>query len=294
MNPDSPDSRTSIETVIQPARGWLRVHWRELWSYRDLFTQFVERDFSAKYRQTLLGPAWFILQPLMMTAVLTVVFGRLARLPTDNSPPVLFYLCGLLSWTYFAQTMPAVAGTFTANAHIFGKIYFPRLTVPLSVAAGNHVALVIQFLTFAALWLYYRTFSDFGHAALTPWLPAIGLVVLAQAQIVLLSLGIGCFLAAATGKYRDLQHVMPVMVQLWFYATPVVYPLSMISEEARWRWVAVLNPMTAPVEAMKLALLGQSSWTPGLAAGSWGVTLLLLLIGLSAFSRAERTVIDVA
>ena len=294
MNTDLPPTRGAVETVIQPASGWLRVHWRELWSYRDLFTQFVQRDFSAKYRQTLLGPAWFVLQPLMMTAVLTVVFGRLARLPTDNSPPVLFYLCGLLSWTYFAQTMPAVAGTFTANAHIFGKIYFPRLTVPLSVAAGNHVALVIQFLTFAALWFYYRTFSDYSHAALTPWLPAIGLLLLAQLQIVLLSLGVGCFLAAATGKYRDLQHVLPVMVQLWFYATPVVYPLSMISQEARWRLVAELNPMTAPVEAMKLALLGHSSWTPGLAAGSWAVTVLLLLVGLSAFSRAERTVIDVA
>ncbi len=295
MKSPSADSRTpAVETVIQPASGWLRVPWRELWAYRDLFTQFVQRDFSAKYRQTLLGPAWFVLQPLMMTAVLTVVFGRLARLPTDNSPPVLFYLCGLLSWTYFAQTMPTVAGTFTGNAHLFGKIYFPRLTVPLSVAAGNHVALAIQFLTFAALWFYYRTFTDYSHATLTPALPALGLVVLAQVQIVLLAIGMGCLLAAATGKYRDLQHVLPVLVQLWFYATPVVYPLSMISEEARWRWVAVLNPMTAPVEAMKLALLGHSSWTPGLALGSSAITATLLLVGLSAFSRAERTVIDVA
>ncbi len=292
MPPSPPEP--SIEVVIEPSRGWMRVPWRELWDYRDLLWQFVRRDFSTKYRQTLLGPAWFILQPLMMTAVLTVVFGRIARLPTDNMPPVLFYLCGLLSWTYFAQTMPAIAGTFTANAHIFGKIYFPRLTVPLSQLFSNLVALGLQFATFAALWVYYRTFTDFSRNAVTPVLPAIGLFVLAQIQIMLLALGVGSLLAAATGKYRDLQHVLPVVVQLWFYATPIVYPLSMISRAANWRWVATINPMTAPVEAIKLALLGRSSWTPLLAAGAWCTTLLLLLAGLSAFSRAERTVIDVA
>jgi len=294
MIPSADPAALKSETVIQPGRGWLRVPWRELWEYRDLLWQFLQRDFSTKYRQTLLGPVWFVLQPLMLTAVFTVVFGRLARLPTDNTPPVLFYLCGLLSWTYFAQTMPAIAGTFTANAHLFGKIYFPRLTVPLSVALGNHVALGIQFLTFVALWVYYRTFSDFADHNLTPLLPALGLLLLAQAQIMILALGVGCLLAAATGKYRDLQHVLPVLVQLWFYATPVVYPLSMISTEARWRWVATLNPMTAPVEAMKMALLGESSWNPGLAIGAWGMTLAVLLVGLAAFSRAERTVIDVA
>jgi len=287
-----PESPT--EVVIEPSHGWLRIRWKELWDYRDLFWQFVLRDFSTKYRQTLLGPVWFILQPLMMTAVFTVVFGRIARLPTDNTPPVLFYLSGLLSWTYFSQTMPAIAGTFTANAQLFGKIYFPRLTVPLSQVLGNLIALALQFATFAGLWLYYRTFTGFGRNAVTPVLPAIGLLVLAQAQIMVLAMGVGCLLAAATGKYRDLQHVLPVVVQLWFYATPIVYPLSMISRAANWRWVATLNPMTAPAEAIKLALLGQSSWTPLLAAGACCTTLLLLLAGLSAFSRAERTVIDVA
>lgn len=294
MIPSADHTASKIETVIQPGRGWLRVPWRELWEYRDLLRQFLQRDFSTKYRQTLLGPVWFVLQPLMLTAVFTVVFGRLARLPTDNTPPVLFYLCGLLSWTYFAQTMPAIAGTFTANAHLFGKIYFPRLTVPLSVALGNHVVLGIQLLTFAALWGYYRIFTEFASHNLTPLLPALGLLLLAQTQIVLLALGVGCLLAAATGKYRDLQHVLPVVVQLWFYATPVVYPLSMISIEANWRWVATLNPMTAPVEGMKLALLGHSSWTPELALGAWAMTIGVLLAGLAAFSRAERTVIDVA
>ncbi len=288
------ESTHTIEVVIEPGRGWLRVPWREIWEYRDLFWQFVKRDFSAKYRQTLLGPAWFILQPLMLTAVFTVVFGRLARLPTDNVPPVLFYLCGLVAWTYFAQTMPAVSGTFTNNAHLFGKIYFPRLLVPLSVITGNLAALGLQLVTFAAMWLYYRIFTEYGQNTMTSPLVALGLLLLAQTQIMILALGVGSFLAAATGKYRDLQHMLPVLVQLWFYATPVVYPLSMIGPEARWRWVATLNPMTAPVEAIKQALVGASSWTPQLALGAWAVTIVILFAGLSAFSHAERTVVDVA
>ena len=288
------DSNSRAEVVIEASHGCLRLRWKELWEYRDLFWQFVRRDFSTKYRQTLLGPLWFVLQPLLMTSVFTVVFGRIARLPTEHVPPALFYLGGLLSWTYFAQTMPVIAGTFTSNAHLFGKIYFPRLTIPLSQMFGNLAALGLQFVTFGGLWMYYRVFTDFKFHPQTPALIAVGLIIMAQLQIMLLSLGVGSILAAATGKYRDLQHVLPVMLQLWFYGTPIVYPLSMISTEASWRWVAVLNPMTAPAEAMKLALLGYSSWTPALAAGAWATTLIMLLLGLSAFSRAERTVVDVA
>jgi lipopolysaccharide transport system permease protein len=294
MSESQSRSEPQNEVVIEASSGWLRIRWRELWEYRDLFWQLVRRDFSTKYRQTLLGPIWFILQPLLLTFVFTVVFGRIARLPTEHVPPALFYLGGLLSWTYFAQTMPAIAATFTTNAHLFGKIYFPRLTLPLAQMTGNLVALTLQFTTFAALWIYYRVFTDFGLHPMTNPAAGIGLLLLAQFQIMLLALGIGSGLAAATGKYRDLQHVLPVLIQLWFYATPVVYPLSMISIEAKWRWVASLNPMTAPAEAVKLALLGQSSWTPWLAANAWLVTFALLVAGLSAFTRAERTVVDVA
>jgi lipopolysaccharide transport system permease protein len=293
MNDLTPTPRAT-EIIIEPSRGWLRVPFKELWAYRDLFWQFVRRDFSTKYRQTLLGPLWFILQPLLLTAVFTVVFGRIARLSTENVPPALFYLAGLLSWTYFAQTMPTIAGTFTANAHLFGKIYFPRLTIPLSQMAGNLVAFGLQLTTFFALWIYYRTFTGFGAHPTTPLLVTGALLLQAQLQIMLLALGVGSLLAAATGKYRDLQHVLPVAVQLWFYGTPIVYPLSMISTEANWRWVATLNPMTAPAEAIKLALLGAGSWTPALALGAWATTLVVLCAGLIGFSRAERTVVDVA
>ena len=282
------------EVIIEPSRGWLPIKWKELWAYRDLFWQFVRRDFATKYRQTLLGPMWFILQPLMLTAMFTVVFRRIAGLSTDNTPPVLFYLSGLLSWTYFAQTMPAIAGTFTANAHLFSKIYFPRLTVPLSHLFSNLAALGLQLLTFAALWVYYRTLTEFGEHAITPIFVGVGLFLQAKLQIMVLALGVGGFFAAATGKYRDLQHILPVVVQLWFYATPIVYPLSTVSSEARWHWVSMLNPMTAPTEAIKLALLGKSSWTPLMCGGAWATTLLILVIGLVAFGRAERTVVDVA
>ncbi len=285
---------SEIEVVIAPSRGWLRIPWKELWDYRDLARQFVERDFSTKYRQTLLGPLWFVLQPLMLTAVFAVVFGRLAQLPTSNIPPGLFYLSGLLAWNYFSQTMPAIAGTFTTNAHIFGKIYFPRLIVPLSQLVSNLAAFVLQLATFFAIWACYRVFMGFHPHEATSLPFAIGLILLAQLQIMALALAVGTLLSAATGKYRDLQHVLPVVTQLWFYATPIVYPLAMISPAARWYWVAKLNPMTAPAEAIRLALFGVSSWTPQLALGAWAMTLALLLVGLSAFSRAERTVIDVA
>lgn len=294
MTEKSAPPSSTMEVVIEPSRGWLRVPWRELWEYRDLFWQFVRRDFATKYRQTLLGPFWFILQPLLMTAVLTVVFGRIARLPTDGVPPVLFYLCGLLSWTYFAQTMPAIAATFTANSQLFAKVYFPRLVIPFAQVAGNLAALGLQFLTFCALWIFYRAFTDFGLHPVSPIIPALGMLLLAQVQIMLLALGVGTLLAAATGKYRDLQHALPILVQLWFYATPIVYPLSMISPEANWRWVATLNPLTAPVEAFKYALLNQGSWSPQLAAGAWAVTLAILATGLAAYSRTERTIVDVA
>lgn len=294
MNGSAKVSPRPIEVVIEPSHGWLRVRWRELWEYRDLFWQFVRRDFATKYRQTFLGPLWFILQPLLMTAVLTIVFGRIARLSTDNTPPVLFYLCGLLAWSYFAQTLPAIGSTFTTNAHLFGRIYFPRLTVPMAHLVGNLVSVILQLVTFAGLWTYYRWMSDFGQHPMTPPLSALGLLIVAQLQIMLLALGAGSLLAAATGKYRDLQHATPLLIQLWFYATPIVYPLSLISDEARWRWVAIVNPMTAPVEAMKQALLGESSWTPQLALGAYGMTLVLLVIGLAAFTRTERTVVDIA
>jgi lipopolysaccharide transport system permease protein len=280
--------------VIEPTKGWMALPGAEVWSYRDLLWEFVKRDFTTRYRQTLLGPIWYVLQPLITTAVLTVVFGRIAHLSTEQAPAPIFYLSGLLAWSYFAQTMPAIAATFTANSQLFGKVYFPRLTLPLSQLAGNLVALALQFVAFAALMTYYRHFTDFGGRPMTPLLPASGLVLLSQLQIMALALGTGSLLAAATGKYRDLQHVLPVFVQLWFYATPIVYPLSMISREARWHWVATLNPMSAPAEGLKLALLGESSWTPALALGGWATTIVLLFVGLAAFSRAERTVIDVA
>lgn len=280
---------STAEIVIRPTRGWFRLDLADLWRYRDLLWLLVHRDFVSKYKQTVLGPAWFILQPLMMTAVFTVVFGMVARIPTDGVPPVLFYLAGLLGWSYFAQTFQVTSSTLTFNASIFGKVYFPRLVVPLSTVISGLLAFGLQLATFLAFLGYYKFFTPAG-AGLTVgtgilWFPAV------MVQIAALSLGVGLWMAALTAKYRDFAFLSGFLVQIWMYATPVIYPLSRIPEE--WRWVAAVNPMTTPVESIKLMFLGQGTVDPLHAAISVGLTLFFLVTGLALFQKVERTFVDV-
>jgi lipopolysaccharide transport system permease protein len=280
---------SSVEIVIRPTKGWFRLDVADLWRYRDLLLLLVNRDFVSKYKQTVLGPAWFILQPLLMTAVFTVVFGMVARIPTDGVPPVLFYLAGLLGWNYFAQTFQVTSSTLTFNASIFGKVYFPRLVVPLSTVISGFLSFGLQLATFLAFLGYYKLFTPAG-AGLTVgtgilWFPLV------MAQIAALSLGVGLWMAALTAKYRDFAFLSGFLVQIWMYATPVIYPLSRIPEE--WRWVAAVNPMTAPVEAIKLMFLGQGTLDPAHAAISAGLTLFFLVTGLAVFDKVERTFVDV-
>ena len=279
---------TDYKIVVKPHRGWLRVDWRELWEYRDLLTLLVKRDFSVKYKQTILGPAWFVLQPLMFTVVFTIIFGRVARIPTDGLPPFLFYLCGQLGWSYFANTVSASSNTFTANAPLFGKVYFPRLVVPFSIAVSNLFAFVIQAATFAIFWVYFRWFTAAGtELSLSPSLLFLPVLVVVSGC---LALGVGLWFSAATSKYKDLMHALGLLVQLWLYATPVIYPLSTIP--AHWRWVAELNPMATIVELYKLILLGQGTFSGfGL---TWTIlsTTAVLFTGLMIFHKVERTFID--
>ena len=280
---------SSVEIVIRPTKGWFRLDVADLWRYRDLLLLLVNRDFVSKYKQTVLGPAWFILQPLLMTGVFTVVFGMVARIPTDGVPPVLFYLAGLLGWNYFAQTFQVTSSTLTFNASIFGKVYFPRLVVPLSTVISGFLSFGLQLATFLAFLGYYKLFTPAG-AGLTVgtgilWFPLV------MAQIAALSLGVGLWMAALTAKYRDFAFLSGFLVQIWMYATPVIYPLSRIPEE--WRWVAAVNPMTAPVEAIKLMFLGQGTLDPAHAAISAGLTLFFLVTGLAVFDKVERTFVDV-
>jgi lipopolysaccharide transport system permease protein len=279
---------TDYELVIRPTRGWLTLDLAEVWRYRDLLVLLIHRDFIAKYKQTILGPAWFILQPLLMTVVFTVIFGQIAKIPTDGLPPTLFYFTGLLGWNYFAQTFQSTSGTLVNNVGLFGKVYFPRLVVPLSAVISNFFAFALQLATLLAVWFYFKLFTDagsqFGFSVSIIWLPLVLL------QIASVSLGVGLWLSALTAKYRDFVFLSGFIIQIWMYATPVIYPFSQIPE--KWRWIAVLNPMTMPVEAIKVMVLNKGTIIPGYLALSVGVMILLVISGVLIFNKVEKTFID--
>lgn len=274
------------EITLRPDTSWLSLELRGIWHYRDLLSLLVWRDFVAKYKQTILGPLWFVVQPLAMTAVFTILFSRVAGLPTDGLPPMLFYLCGQLGWNYFAQNFNSNAATLVNNAGLFSKVYFPRLVVPISALVSNLFAFFIQAATFFAFFCYFK----FGlqtairidwHIVFLPFL------ILHTA---VLSLGVGLLMSALTAKYRDLVHISSLMIQIWMYATPVIYPLSKFP--ANWQWVVALNPMTAIIESFRLILLGTGTVEPAYLAWSVAFSLILLAGGLLLFGKVEKTFVD--
>ena len=285
----SPSVPRLPRVVIQPSKGLLHIDWRELVEYRDLLLLMVRRDFLSKYKQSILGPAWFVIQPLLTTIVFTVIFGRVANLPSDGMPKMLFYLCALVPWNYFAANLNSTSTTFTANIGLFGKVYFPRLIIPLSVVVSNLIVFTIQLLTFLGFFIYFKFFSTAGPL-IRPNLE-LALTPLLLLQIAVFSLGVGLAISALTAKYRDLAYAMGFLVQLWMYATPIVYPLSIVTRPG-WRTIAALNPMTAIVESFKHAFLGAGTVDVRYTAISVGITLGVLFLGLVLFSRAERTFVD--
>ena len=275
------------EVHIGPREG-LNFDWNGLWNYRDLLFILVRRDFVSKYKQTILGPIWFVVQPLSTTLVFTVIFGKVGRISTDGVPPILFYLCGILAWGYFANNFTSISTTFVSNAGLFGKVYFPRLVIPLSTLLSNLFASCIQFLTFAAFWTYIKIFTEAGSHFQLRW-GALALPLMV-AQIGGLSLGVGLWMSALTAKYRDLVHLSSFLLQIWMYVTPVVFPLSIFPN--RWRWAIVANPMTVPVEAIKYMFLGICSIKVSDVLVSVVLTLAILVTGLIMFGRVERTFVD--
>ncbi len=272
-------------TVIHPGRPSAQV-WTELWPYRELAWLLFWRDFVAMYKQTVLGPLWFVIQPLMTTTVYTVVFGKIAKIPTDGIEPFVFYLSGVVVWGYFASCLTATSGTFLSNASLFGKVYFPRLVVPGAMLLTNFLNFLIQFGFFVVLYLIY-------YANGSPFVPnaALGLLPLLLIQAAALGLGTGLIIASLTTKYRDLTMIVGFGVSLWMYATPIVYPVSQIP--AHWQWLFFLNPMTAVVEMFRHAFFGVAAAPPALyCAISVALTLLILVLGLRMFHRAERTFLD--
>ncbi|MDD5348917.1 MAG: ABC transporter permease [Chthoniobacteraceae bacterium] len=276
-----------FEVTLRPATGWLQIELAGIWHYRDLLFLLVWRDFVSKYKQTILGPLWFIVQPLLNTVVFTVIFSNVAKLSTDGLPPLLFYLCGQLGWNYFAQNFGACSATLVNNAGLFGKVYFPRLVVPLSNAVSNLLTFAIQAATFTVFYLFYKygmRLESFGVTWQAVFLPLLVL------QSAVLSLGLGLIMSALTAKFRDLVHLTPLLIQLWMYASAVIIPLSQFPE--KWRWVVALNPMISIVESFRLILLGTGTVEPLYLAFSVVFTLLALAAGLLLFGKVEKTFVD--
>ena len=283
VNKPVPDSEWT--KTIRPASGWFEFRLTELWAYRDLILLFVRRDFVAIYKQTILGPLWYLIQPILTTIVFTVIFGKVAKIPTDGLPPIMFYLSGVVVWRYFADCLQKTSNTFVGNANIFGKVYFPRLAVPVSIVISNLISLGIQLLLLAGFWLYfYRQGADFEVQAMVFLLPLLIL------QMAALGLGCGIIVSSLTTKYRDLTQLVGFGVQLWMYATPVVYPMSIIP--AKYQWLMALNPMASVVELFRYACLGVGTISYVQIAMSLVMTALLLLAGILLFSRVEKSFMD--
>jgi lipopolysaccharide transport system permease protein len=286
--PASPMTLAPHETIIQPNQAWLRVDWAQLWEYRDLLVLLIHREFASKYKQTILGPAWFILNPLMTSIVYAIFFGHVAKVPTEGIPTVLFYLCGQLGWNYLQQNLGTGGSIFTTNANLFGKVYFPRLVMPISVVLSNLFACVLQLVSFLVICTGFMFL--FPAAKGLHLTPAVLLLPLLFIHTGLLSLGVCLWMSALTAKYRDLSQVMQLFIQLWMFASPMIYPLSAFP--LKWRWLAELNPMTAILESFRICLFNVGTLTTESLLMSIGGTVVVLLTGMLIFQRTERTFID--
>lgn len=271
--------------IIKPKRSLFDVDISELWSYRDLILLFVKRDFVSKFKQTILGPIWFIIQPLLTTIMFTIVFGNIAGIPTDGIPKVLFYMSGIVGWTYFATCLNDTSQTFIKNASIFGKVYFPRLALPISVVISNLVSFIIQFVF---LLLFVAYFMIVG-ADINPNVNVL-LIPLLVILIAGLGLGFGIIISSLTTKYRDLTHLVTFGVSLWMYATPIIYPLSEIPE--KYKLFVLANPMTPIIETFKTALLGVGEVNYIHLLYSFVFTVVVLVSGVLVFNKVEKSFMD--
>ncbi len=279
-------------TEITAEHHLLDLHLRETFQYRDLVLLFVKRDFTAQYKQTILGPLWAIIQPLLTTVVFTIVFGNLAKLTTSDTvaeyvlPGFLFYMGGNICWGYFSSTLSKTSNTFLVNRATMGKVYYPRLVSPIATALSGLISFGIQFAMFALFWLYY-IIKGGTSIQVTPFLLMIPLLIL---QMILLAAGFGIIIASVTTKYRDLAMLVGFGLQLWQYGSPIAYGLQLVPE--RWISIYMLNPVTPILTAFRYALFGFGYFNLTYYMISWGITVLIFFIGLVLFSRIERTFMD--
>lgn len=279
------EEREKWDLTIQPQKRWFDLHLQDLWRYRDLISLFIKRDFVTFYKQTILGPLWYIIQPILVTVVFTVIFKNIAGISTDGIPGYLFYLAGIVPWNYFSNCLNETSNTFIKNSAIFGKVYFPRLTVPVSIVIINLVKFGIQALLFIGFYIYFIARGSPVRPTLL-----ILLVPVLTLQMAVLSLGFGILVSSLTTKYRDLTFVMTFAVQLWMYASSVVIPASSIP--SKYLPYYMLNPMASVIEAFRLACLGQGVVNITYMIISWAITLIILLCGILIFNRIEKSFMD--
>jgi len=273
------------DLIIRPKKDLLDIDLNALWRYRDLITLFVRRDFVSKYKQTILGPLWFLIQPVLTTIMFAIVFTRIAKISTDGLPPILFYMSGTVAWTYFSTCLNTTSNTFITNAHIFGKVYFPRLAVPISIVISTLIQFFIQFFLLLIIMGFYLfkgfSFHINAYILLLPFLIFL---------MALMGLGFGIVISSLTTKYRDLTQLVSFGVQLWMYATPIVYPLSSIPE--KYRILVLLNPLTSVIETFRFALLGSGTFNAFHLLYSTIFAFGIVIIGILLFNRVEKTFID--
>lgn len=274
------------DLTITPKDRLLAVDWGEIWRYRDMFLLFVARNFRTAYKQTILGPLWFIITPVLSVIVYVTVFGGIANIPTDGVPPMLFYLLGISVWGYFASCVSATSNSFVSNADIFGKVYFPRIIMPLVAVTTNLLSFAIQLAIFTVLYIYYVAT---GTELVIHW--QIVLFPLFVAMLAFMAVGFGMIFSSMTTKYRDLQIMLAKIISLWVYITPVIYPLSMVTNE-KLHLAMSLNPVTPVMEAIKYSLLGQGQFSWLWLGYSALFTLVLLIIGLMLFNKVQKSFMD--
>lgn len=271
---------------ILPSSGWFEFKIREIWLYRDLIVRLVKRDFLAIYKQTILGPLWILIQPLLMTFMFIVIFDKVANIPTDGLPPLLFYISGIILWNYFSECLVTTSTTFLTNANIFSKVYFPRLVVPLSVVLSQFIRFFIQMTLFFLILSFY-VWDDVNISPNRLLLISPLLVVVAAG----LGLGSGLIISSLTAKYRDLNNLISFGIRLLMYATPVIYPLSIVPE--KYKLVVWLNPVTPLIEGFRFAFLGTGTFDFYHLLYSFICMLILLCIGIALFNKMEQRVMDI-
>lgn len=267
-------------TVIKPSKGWRSLDFRELWAYRELLVVLTMRDIKVRYKQTVLGAAWAILQPVFTMLIFTIIFGKLAKMPSDGYPYAIFAYAALLPWMFFSNGISASAGSLISSSNLVSKIYFPRLIIPLSSIGSGLIDLAISTLVMLVLMLYFGV----------SWTTNLLAIPLLLVSVVFTALGVGTLLSALTVAYRDFRYVVPFMVQLWMYATPIVYPASLVPE--RWQWLLYINPMSGIIEGFRAAFLGKAFDFVGIAI-SFSISIAFFIAGVAYFEKVERKFADI-